>query len=183
MDKKPTRGERRKLARATAAPDVSLTPTAGEVIRRRRNRRMLFLGLVAVLLPTLEVVAYQFRSILIVVANRSDQVVTNVKVTYPGGEMEAKEIKPGGELTHVARPDYSFTKQDFSSYRVNVSASTATGAFRLIEPKVGTVDYSARETFAIQPEGENGPLTIKHTTYPGFPLGPIRDLLTQLGVS
>lgn len=181
MSKKQPRNERRKrLEAATAA--TSAPSTATEIVRRRRNRRMIFLGVVAVSLPLLEVLAYRYRSIQITVANRSDEVVTNIKVTYPGGSFEAKELKPGAELSELTRPLYTFTKDEFSTYRTVITFSTADGGVIRQNGRTGTVDYSARETFTIQNEGANAVMDIKHTTSPGIPLGTIRDLLTKLGM-
>jgi len=182
MSKKPPRNERRKASKAAAAKDAPTGPTPVEIVRRRRNRRMIFLGVVAVMSPLLEVVAYRYRSILITVANRSDEVVTNIKVTYPGGSFEAKELKPGGELTQLARPTYTFSKDEFSTYRTIISFSTADGSSIRQNGRTGTIDYSARETYTIQTEGANGTMGIKHTTSPGIPLGTIRDLLAKLGL-
>ena len=180
MSKKVPRNQRRKQAEAAAPAAPTATP--GEVVRRRRNRRMIFLGLIAVLLPLLEVAAYRFRSILIVVVNDSDEVVTNVKVSYPGGSFAAQELKPGAELTELARPDFTFTSAAFSTYLTQISFSSADGGLTRLAGRTGTVDYSARETFALRNDGPNGVMEIKHTTHPGFPLGAIRDLLTKLGV-
>ena len=180
MSQKNPRKPRRKQR---VAPDqAQANPPPAEVVRRRRNRRMIFLGIIATLLPLLEVAAYRYRSILIVVANQSDEIVTNVKLTYPGGLIEAKELKPGGELSEVARPLCTFTSTEFSTYRTTVSFSTADGGLVRQVARTGTVDYSARETFAIRNDGATGEMQIKHSTYPGFPLGAIRDLLTKLGV-
>lgn len=181
MDQKPSRSQRRKAAReaAQALEPAQLTPA--QMVRRRRNRRMIFLGIIAVALPLLEVAAYRFRSIMIIVDNQSDEIVTDVKVTYPGGTIEAKELKPGGQLTELTRPNFTFTKDEFSSYRTEVMVSTGMGRNRLIT-RTGTVDYSARETYTIQGEGPDKALVIKHSTHPGFPLGTIRDLLAKLGV-
>ncbi len=179
--KKPPKAERRKPPEVTHPGEPSgLTP--GQMVRRRRNRRMLFLLVVAVTLPLLEVLAYRYRSILITVVNRSEAVVTKVKVSYPGGSFEAKELKPGGELTQLARPIYTFTSDEFSTYRTMITFSTADGGFIRQNGRTGTIDYSARETYSIQPEPATGSVGIKHTTSPGFPLGAIRDLLTKLGI-
>ena len=181
MSEKPTRNQRRKLAEAARAR-ANPAPTPGEIVRQRRKRRLIFLAAAAIAFPLLEVVAYRYRSILIIVTNASDEVVTNVKFRYPGGSFEAKELKPGGEITHIARPDFAFTRDGFSTYSTRVSAFAASGAFNLMELRAGTIDYSARETYAIEPSGETKALRFKHTTQPGFPLGAIRDLLTRLGL-
>ena len=133
-------------------------------------------------LPLLEVLAYRFRSILITVANRSDEAITDIKFRYPGGSFEIKELKPGGEMTHAARPDFTFTRDRFSTYTTRVSAHAPSGAFTLNELRVGTIDYSARETYTIEPNETGKSLKFRHSTYPGFPLGAIRDLLARLGV-
>ena len=181
MSQKIPRNQRRKLAAEAAAAGQPAKLTPGEVFRRRRNKRLILVGVVAVGLPLLEVIAYQFRSIFIVVVNRSDEVVTDVKFTYPGGSFEAKELKAGGELTKVIRPNFSFTRDEFSTYRATISFVTGRGAvIRQPFGRYGTVDYSARETFAIQAVDASGIPGLKHSTYPGFPLGTVRDLLTKL---
>ena len=182
MSEKLPRNQRRKLAEAARQQAETPGPTPVEVVRRRQYRRIFLLALIAVTLPLLEVVAYQYRGILMIVVNHSDEVIKNVKFTYPGGSFEAKELKPGGEITHLARPQYNFSRKNFSTYAVRVSATGAQATFSFIDPKTGTVDYSAREIYAIEPEEAPGSLKFHHTTRPGFPLGMIRDLLTRLGV-
>ena len=182
MSEKLPRNQRRKLAEAVRQQAEPPRATPAEVVRRRRYRRFLLLVLIAVALPLLEVVAYQYRGILIIVVNNSDEVVKNVKFAYPGGSFEEKELKPGGEVTHLARPNYNFSRESFSTYSIRVSAVGSRATFSLIDPKTGTVDYSARETYAIEPEETPGVLKFNHKTRPGFPLGTIRDLLTKLGV-
>ena len=182
MSEKLPRNQRRKLAEAARQQAEPPRATPAEVVRRRRYRRFFFLALIALALPLLEAVAYQYRGILIIVVNNSDEVVKNVKFTYSGGSFEEKELKPGGEITHLARPEYHFSRGSFSTYSVRVSAAGAQATFSLIDPRTGTVDYSARETYAIEPEETPGILKFNHTTRPGFPLGAIRDLLTKLGV-
>jgi len=182
MSQKTPRNERRKQAKAATEAKPGTTPMPGDLVRRRRNRRMIFLAVVAVLLPLLEVAAYQFRAILIVVSNDSNEVVTDMKVTYPGGSFEAKELKPGAERTELTRPNFTFTSAEFSTYRTTITLTTADGGRTRQAGRTGTVDYSARETFSIRNVGPSGATEIKHTTHPGFPLGTIRDLLTKLGV-
>ena len=176
MSQKVPRNQRRKQARDAAAA-ANPAPTPGEVVRRRRTKRLILLGVVAVVLPLAEVVAYRFRSILIVVVNKSDEPIRNVKVIYPGGSFGAPELKPGAEVTEAARPDYTFTRESFSNYPTTVSFATAAGDLKRLNYKAGTVDYSARETYTIQPDPAGTGVEIKHSTHPGFPLGTIRDLL------
>lgn len=181
MSQKVPRNQRRKQAREALADAQPKPLTPGEVVRRRRQRRFLLLAAVAVLLPVLEVLAYQFRSILIVVTNKSEEVVTDLHLTYPGGSIDARELKPGGELTHVARPTYSFGRDHFSTYLTAMRFTTARGDFIRQSGRAGTIDYSAGETYAIQPDPSGAGLTIKHSTQPGFPLGTIRNLLAKFG--
>ena len=181
-EKKLSRNQRRKLAKAEAEAQAPAQPTAKEIIRRRRNRRFLFVAAVAVALPALEVLSYRYRAITIVVRNNADVPVTKIKLTYPGGSFEAPELKAGAEVAHVARPDFTFTRNEFSMYLLFLSFATPDkGSVRQFS-RIGGVDYSARETFAIEPDGPEQKLVIKHTTAPGFPLGTIRDLFRSLGV-
>ena len=182
MSQKLPRNQRRKLAEAARRQGEVPPLTPAQVVRKRRYRRFLLLAIIAVVLPLAEVVAYQWRGILITVVNHSNNLVRNVKFSYPGGGFEAKELKPGGEITHLARPNYSFSRASFSTYPVRVSATGENTTISLIDPKTGTVDYSARETYTIESEELPGSLKFHHTTRPGFPLGLLRDLLTSLGV-
>lgn len=177
---KPSRSQRRTLARAAADAGKPPELTPAEVVRRRRRRRLVFLGALAVLIPLLEVVAYQFRSIQFVVVNRSDAIVHDVKLTYPGGSFEAAELKAGSTATHAGRPEYAFRSGNFSTYWATISVKTPDNGFIRLSGRIGTVDYSARETYTIQPDEANQQLVIKHTTHPGFPLGTIRDLVDGL---
>ena len=181
MSQKLPRNQRRKLARAAQQTETA-SPTPVEVIRRRWVRRFLLLAAIVVALPLLEVIAYQYRGILITVVNHSEAVVTDVKFTYSGGSFEAKQLKPGAEITHLARPDFSFGRGNFSTYASRISIVAPAGRFKLDLPRTGTVDYSAQETYAIEGEGVPGALRFQHSTRPGFPLGTIRDLLSKLGI-
>ncbi len=181
-DKKLSRNQRRKQARAEAEALAPAQPTAGEIIRRRRNRRFLFVAVVVVALPVLEVISYQYRAITIVIANKAEVPLTRLKVTYPGGLFEAPELKAGASVTHVARPNFTFTREKFSMYELFLTFTTPDkGSIRQFA-RTGSIDYSARETYTVEPDPQDGKLVIKHTTDPGFPLSAIRDLFRSLGV-
>lgn len=167
-------------------PDEVLdqVPSPASVIRRRRTKRLIFLAVVLVSIPVLEAIAYQFRSILVVVRNESPATIRSVTADYPGGKIEIGEIKPGGEVSRSIRPNFEFSlrRNVFSSYLFTLRVRTADGVISYFSPHEGTIDYSATEVFAVADEVGDGALKIKHTTRPGFPLGAVRDLLTRLGV-
>lgn len=166
-------------------PDEVLdqVPSPAAVVRRRRTKRLIFLAVVAVLIPVVEVVAYQFRSILLVVRNGTERSISEVTATYPGGKVELGEIKPGGEATRSIRPNYEFSlrRNVFSSYPFSLRVRTADGGISHYSGREGTIDYSAQEVFVVGDESAQGLIGIRHTTRPGFPLGAIRDLMHRLG--
>lgn len=172
-----------KKSRSRSKTDADPTPaTIPELIRRRRNRRLIFVGLVGLSFPILEAIAYRFRAIAITVDNRSDRAITGVEVSYPGGSFEAPEIKPGGAITRLTRPDFSFRGSDFCTYRLTIRFTTADGAFHSQTGRTGALDFSAHETYVFESALPEGPAQLKHATSPGFPLSAIRDILTRLGV-
>jgi hypothetical protein len=154
-----------------------------EALKRRRNRRLIFLGLVILAFPVLEVIAYRFRAITMTIDNRTVGPVTNLQVTYPGGSFQEAEIKPGGEVTRVTRPDFTFTFRgnEFSTYPLTIRFNTADGGIIRQLIRAGALDYSATETYTIQMVPPDGRVQLKHTTSPGFPLNVVRDLLARLG--
>ncbi len=179
MPKKP-RDKSKPKGPGRDKPDPT-APTAAGVLRRRRNRRLIFLGIIVLLFPVVELIAYRFRAITVTVANRTDGPVTRVKISYPGGAIEADEIKPGGSLTRVIAPRYSFSGKDFSTYPTTIRFSTASAIINETR-KTGTLDYSAHETYSVQPGPPGSPVELKQTTSPGFPLSTIRELLAKMGI-
>ena len=59
-----------------------------DAIKRRRRRRLIVVGLIGLSFPILEVIAYRFRAITMVIDNRTVGPITKLKVTYPGGSFE-----------------------------------------------------------------------------------------------
>jgi hypothetical protein len=155
--------------------------TSVEAVKRRRNRRLLIVGLIGLSFPILEVIAYQFRTITVTVSNRSDRLLAKLKVTYAGGSFEAGDLKPGGSITRVIRPDFSFKGADFATYPIELQFATGNGIIRQAG-RIGTIDFSAHETFTVEPSPLEVPMQVKHSTSPGFPLSLVRDLLERLGI-
>jgi hypothetical protein len=152
-----------------------------DALKRRRNRRLIFVGLIGLSFPILEVIAYRFRAITMTIDNRTVGPITNLKVTYPGGSIEEPEIKPGGEAIRVTRPDFTFSGNEFSTYPLTIHFSTADGGiFRQIV-RVGALDYSATEKYVVEMVPPDGHIQLKHTTSPGFPLNLVRELLARMG--
>ena len=141
--------------------------TTPEALRRRRNRRFLFVGLIGLSFPILEVIAYQFRVITITFDNRSDGPITKLKVTYPGGSFEESEVKPGGEVTRVTRPDYTFKGEQFSTYSMTIRYAAEDGLHSQIG-RAGALDYSAQEIYTITQTPPEGRLQLEHTTLAGI---------------
>jgi hypothetical protein len=152
-----------------------------EALKRRRNRRFLFIGLIALAFPLLELIAYQFRAITVVLINRSDVLAKGVEVTYPGGSFEVPELKPGGSVTRVIRPDYTFKGEHFSTYSTTVRFATDDGGFFRQLGRAGALDYSATERYEITRTPVENRIQLQHTTRPGFPLSLARDLMDRLG--
>ena len=171
--------ERRKARQDDQGSTPS--PTA-EAVKRRRNRRLIFVALIGISFPILELVAYQFRVITVTVSNRSKQPITNLKVTYAGGSFDAPEVKPGGSVTRLIRPDFTFKGEHFATYLLGIRFAYPDGIFSQQGNRVGTIDFSAHETYVIEPSPLIVPVQVRHTTSPGFPLSLIRDLLERLGI-
>jgi hypothetical protein len=152
-----------------------------EAVKRRRNRRFIVVGLIGLSFPILEVIAYQFRTITITINNRSDRPLTDLKVIYAGGSFDAAELKPGGSVSRVIRPDFTFRGAKFATYPLDIQFRAANGIIRQ-SGRIGTIDFSAHETFTIETTPLEVPIQAKHTTSPGFPLSLIRDLLERLGI-
>jgi hypothetical protein len=152
-----------------------------DALKRRRNRRLIFVGLIALSFPILEVIAYRFRAITMTINNRTVGPVTNLEVTYPGGSFREAEIKPGGEVIRVTRPDFRFSGNEFSTYPLTIRFSTADGGIIRQLIRAGALDYSATEKYTIEMVPPDGHIQLKHTSSPGFPLNVVRDLLARLG--
>jgi len=174
--------DRRKKEKAvTKEPTEARPSTAAEAVRRRRNRRFLFLGLIAISFPILEVIAYQFRAITVSMVNRSDVVIEKIKVVYPGGEFDAPELKPGGSVTRLIRPDFTFSQAQFSTYPLSIRYTPENRMINGYMGRVGTIDYSAEELYTFTKSPEGGGVQLQHSTRPGFPLNLVRDLMERLG--
>jgi hypothetical protein len=168
--------ERRK-AEAEGTPAASI-----EARRSRRNRRLIFVGLIGLSFPIFEFIAYRFRTITISIVNQTGQAVRSIKVTYAGGAFDSAELKPGASLNRVIRPDFSFTSSQFSTYPLSIRLSTEDGQIFGQTGRAGALDYSAQEIFTVALLPPEGRVQIQHTTRPGFPLGLIRDILERLGI-
>ena len=180
---KKSRERYKDRAKVEGQADAGAKPKpTPEALRKRRNRRFIFLGIVAISFPILEVVAYRFRAITITVANRSDESITGVRLSFDGGEIEAPELRPGGSITRVVRPDFTFKKDQFATYSMTVQFTTEQGVRRRQIGRIGSIDFSAHEQYAIESGPPNEPVVLKHSTSPGFPLSTIRDLLGRLGI-
>ena len=154
-----------------------------DALRRRRNRRFLFVGLLALSFPILEVIAYQFRAITITLVNRSELAIKGITVTYSGGAFDVPELKPRGSLTRLIRPDFTFKfKGDqFSTYNLTIRYATEDGNSYGQIGRAGALDYSAREIYTFTQTPPNGRVQLQHTTRLGFPLSLVRDLMDRLG--
>jgi hypothetical protein len=172
----------RKKAERKESPPVKPELSSG-ALRQRRNRRFLYVGLIALSFPIFEVIAYRFRVITITVVNRSDVLINRIEVSYPGGAFDSLELKPGGSLTRLIRPDFNFSMKGdrFSTYLLSIRfASEGGNLYRQTVP-VGGIDYSAQEVYTITPSLTVGGVELQHTTRPGFPLSLVRDLMERLG--
>jgi hypothetical protein len=176
--------ERRKArleakAQGKGKPEPT-SPATLEALKRRRNRRFLFVGLIGLSFPILELIAYQFRTITISVINKSDMPIKKLKVTYAGGDFADDELKPGQAITRVVRPDFSFTSNQFSTYPLTIRFSAGSG-FNSQIGRAGALDFSATEIYTIVNLPDNSGVQIQHTTRAGFPLSLVRDVLERLG--
>ncbi|WP_435005687.1 hypothetical protein P12x_003498 [Tundrisphaera lichenicola] len=172
----------RKWRRIAEGKPEPVPQSTLDALKRRRNRRLLFVGLLAISFPILEVIAYQFRAITITIDNRTGGPITDLAVEYPGGSFEIPEIKPEGDATRVIRPDYSFQSNQFSTYLLTIRFHTSDGIVFRQTGRIGALDYSATEKYVIEKVPTSVQLQLQHTTAPGFPLGTIRDLLKGLGL-
>jgi hypothetical protein len=172
--------ERRKEKTRGGDSPEARPSTTPEALRHRRNRRFLFVGLIALTFPILEVVAYQFRAITITFVNSSNLTVKGIKVTYSGGAFDAPELKPGASLTRRIRPDYSFKGEQFSTYSLAIRFAAEDGLHSQLG-RAGALDYSAQEIYTITQTPPESRLQLEHTTRPGFPLSLVRDLMERLG--
>lgn len=182
--KSKKRKQEREPSKAKAKVQGDAKPKlTAEELRRRRNRRYLVVGLLAISFPILEVIAYQFRTITLTIVNRSDVLVKSIKFNYSGGNFEVPELKPGGSATRVIRPDYSFNlKGDgFSTYTQAIRLTSEDGQIIAQMGRAGGVDFSATEVFTIISTPPKGQLELQHTSRPGFPLSLVRDLMERLG--
>ena len=173
---KKARAESKDQPKDKAGPSATAL-----ILRKRRNKRLMILGAMALVIPVLEVIAYHYRAITITIVNKSPAPLTALKFTYPGGDFAAAEIRPEESISRVIRPDFSFSRADFSTYRPGLVFQTPDAHYRQFF-KISTLDYSCTENFAITPSPETGRAEVKQRTSPGFPLSAIRDLLARLGI-
>ena len=179
MSKKSKERRKERAEAKGAAP--AKPPMTAEVLRRRRNRRFLFVALIGVAFPILEVIAYRFRAITITLVNRTDNVIKGIKVTYAGGAFDAPELKPGGSLTRLIRPDFTFNREQFSTYNFAIRFTTEEGNFYNQMGRAGTLDYSAQELYTVTRPAPGSIIQVQHTTRLGFPLSLVRGLMDRLG--
>ena len=105
-----------------------------------------------------------------------------LKVAYPGGSFEQDELKSGGTMTRLIRPDYTFGRDDFSTYRTTIRFGTGDGRLSRHNIRIQSLDYSAGETYSVRPGPPGLGVEVEHMTEPGFPLGTIRSLFRSLGL-
>jgi hypothetical protein len=163
-----------------ADPNAKPAPTL-QALKRRRYKRLLFVGLLGLLFPLFEFVAYQYRAITISITNKTDEVVRSVKVTYDGGAFEIAELRPGGVDVRVIRPNYNFGSTHFGTYLMKISFLVDKG-YNSQMGRAGAIDFSANELYTIEAIPPNNQFQLKHTTRPGFPLSLVRDLMERLGM-
>jgi hypothetical protein len=171
----------RKWRRIAEGKPEPVPQSTVDALKRRRNRRLIFVGLIGLSFPILEVIAYRFRAITMTIDNRTVGPITDLKVTYPGGSFEQAEVKPGGEVTRLIRPDFTFKGDRFATYPLTIVFTTADGARHRQFPWAGALDFSATEKYTIEMVPPDGHIQLKHATSPGFPLSVIRDLLARMG--
>jgi len=173
--------ERKKAEAEASGSPATKSPADVKALRRRRNRRFLFLGVVALSFPILEVIAYQFRTITITIVNRTREPLQRLKVSYDGGAFDADEVKPDGVLTRVIRPDFSFKGDHALTYQMSIRFASGTGFMSQIG-RVGSLDFSATEIYTVVAQPPDGHIQLQHTTRPGFPLSLVRDVAEKLGL-
>jgi hypothetical protein len=171
----------RKWRRIKEGKPEPVPQSTVDALKRRRKRRLIFVGLLGLSFPILEVIAYRFRAITLTIDNRTDSPVTDLKVTYPGGSFEQAEVKPGGEVVRVTRPDFTFKSDQFSTYPLTIQFRTADGGIIRQLLRAGALDYSATETYTIEMVPPDGQVQLRHKTSPGFPLNLVRGLLARMG--
>jgi hypothetical protein len=173
--------ERREQRLQGKAPAPVKSAATIEALRRRRNRRFLFVGLIGISFPILEAIAYQFRTVTISMVNRSDLLVKRIKLTYAGGEIDVPELKPGGSFSRLIRPNYTFKFDQFSTYPMSIRFATEDGQIIGQMGRAGTLDYSPTELYTIVQTPPEGRIQLQHNTRPGFPLSLVRNLMERLG--
>jgi len=173
------RERKKEIAEAKEGKPAKSTATT-VALRRRRNRRFLYIALLGISFPILELIAYQFRAITITLVNRSEVAINGIKVTYTGGAFDTPELKPGGSLTRLIRPDFTFKGEHFSTYAMSIRYTPEKFGIMAHLGRAGALDYSAQEiyTFTRSPEGV---VQLQHTSRAGFPLSLVRDLMERLG--
>jgi hypothetical protein len=171
---------RKKQAEGKDSPDAKPSTTS-EIFRRRRNKRFLVVGLIAITFPILEVIAYQFRAITITMVNRSNVAIKGIKVSYTGGGFDAPDLKPGASLTRLIRPDFSFKRETFSTYALSIRYTPENGMINGFMGRVGAIDYSAQEMYTFSQSPPDETVQLQHASRPGFPLSLVRDLMERLG--
>jgi hypothetical protein len=175
--------DRFKTETGAVTPTEIKPQTSREILKRRRNKRFLFVAIVGICFPIFELIAYQFRAITISFANRSELVVRSIKVTYDGGAFQLPEIKPGGVAVKVIRPNFNFSlkSHQFSTYKMRISLSAENGSIIGQMGDAGALDFSATELYTINSVPPKNDIQLQHTTRAGFPLGLVRDLMERLG--
>jgi hypothetical protein len=177
------KSQERRKARAEAKekgqPEPA-SPAVLEALRRRRNRRLLFVGVIGLSFPILELIAYQYRTITISLVNKTDEPIKRLKVNYGNGEFDAEEVKPGATFSRVVRPDFSFTGNQLLTYPVTIRFAVGDGFSSQIG-RAGTLDFSATEIYTVVKTPTEG-IQIQHTNRPGFPLSLVRDFVERLGL-
>ena len=172
MSRKWKERREQRLQGKDPSPVPAKSAATTEALRRRRNRRFLFVALIGISFPILEIIAYQFRNVTISMVNRSDLLVKRIKLTYAGGEIDVPELKPGGSFSRLIRPNYSFSSNQFSTYSMSIRFATEDGQIIGQMGRAGTLDYSPTELYTIVQTPPEGRIQLQHNTRPGFPAQP-----------